>query len=252
MPLRRLPVDQAAAAPTARLAGPGRWRPRPRAAPTRNPACRNASRRQLDRRVIAGSADRRRAPRSSGRRRSGRPLTITPGLRVPRPCRPPGTRRRTSARPRPGTRPRRRWSAAGESGCVAASPGGSWPAIPASAAVPRVVPGASRPLTDSSSARDDAVAVAESTMATRSPTQSAAWRREQRIVGAAQQQRVDAGGGRQREDELAVRVALAQERRDGPPDRLAPRRDRSAARPPPAARGWAWRARRPRRPGSRP
>ena len=44
------------------------------------------------------------------------------------------------------------------------------PALPGSAAVPRVVPGASSPLTDSSSASVAAVAVAESTIATRSPT----------------------------------------------------------------------------------
>ena len=42
-----------------------------------------------------------------------------------------------------------------------------------SAAVPRDEPGASRPLTLSSSASADAVAVAESTIATRSPTWAA-------------------------------------------------------------------------------
>ena len=53
------------------------------------------------------------------------------------------------------------------------SSGREWPAAPGSAAVPRVVPGASSPLTDSSSASEDAVAVALSTIATRSPTAAA-------------------------------------------------------------------------------
>ena len=86
----------------------------------------------------------------------------------------------TSGKAEPKSRLARSWNAAVSPvvswRCVTAtvrSSGRSWPAAPASAAVPRVVPGASMPLTLSSSARAEAVAVAESTIATRSPTAAA-------------------------------------------------------------------------------
>ena len=85
-----------------------------------------------------------------------------------------------------------------------------------------------------------------------SPTAAAQRPDQQRVVGAAQQQSVDSRRGRQREDELPVLVALAQQRRDraGPPPPRPPAR--TGARPRRAAPARAWRARRPPRPGSRP
>ena len=90
----------------------------------------------------------------------------------------------------------------------------SWPAAPASAAVPRVVPGASRPLIASSSTSADAVAVAESTIATRVPRDRGDDRPRAAGSGCSRGAACRSGRrGRQREDELAGRVALAEQRR---------------------------------------
>ena len=77
-------------------------------------------------------------------------------------------------------------------------------------------------------------------------------RAQQRVVGAAEQQRVDRRSGRAREDRLAGRVALAEQRRERLGDRGLGGRARSGRPPRPAARASASRARRPRPRGSRP
>ena len=60
--------------------------------------------------------------------------------------------------------------------------------------------------------------MAESTTATPSPATACDDRTEQRVVRAAEEQRVDPRRRRQREDELTARVALAEQRRQGVPD----------------------------------
>ena len=154
-PLDRRPVDEARARADRSACRPATVAAAPERRPDQEPGLPDAGRR-------ATAAAVRRPSGSSRRHRRGRPAR--------RPGRPPrtGARRRARkrldvagrqlevGRPRPASRP----GARGRRG-------------PASAAVPRVVPGASRPLTDSSSASADAVAVAESTIATRSPTTAA-------------------------------------------------------------------------------
>ena len=71
-------------------------------------------------------------------------------------------------------------------------------------------------------------------------------RAQQRIVGAAQQQRVDGRAGRAREDRFAVGVAFPEQRGQAGRDRGFG--TRAALLPRPSARGPAWRARRPRPP----
>ena len=136
------------------------WRPAtvtaaPSTEPTRNPTCHRRSS------GIRAAPRRVRAPRRAAISRPPR------ARRTPR----PGRTRRTSATRSTGTAPRRRSSAGrGPAARRSVSAGREWPAAPGSAAVPRVVPGASSPFTESSSASVAAVAVAESTIATRSPT----------------------------------------------------------------------------------
>ncbi len=140
-----------------------------------------------------------------------------------------------------------RWTAS--RGC---SSGRAWPPSPGSAAVPRVVPGASRPLTLSNSARrrrgrrrriDDRDPVADV---------GGDDRPQQRVVGAAEKQRIDRRSGRLREDRFARGVALADERRERICDGRLGESDPTARPPRRAGRGPASRARRPPRPDSRP
>ena len=77
-------------------------------------------------------------------------------------------------------------------------------------------------------------------------------RPEERIVGAAEEERVDPGRRRQREDELAGRVALAEQRRQRLGDDRLDLRPAEPAGLDERARTPASRARRPRPPGSRP
>ena len=209
---------------------PARWRAISAGSSAPGASRRRASRDPLDRvpsrrgRVRAARSARRpehggggaRAPSRPGSRPASVPLVGRPRRRARAPdpaVAPSGRRSRATGSEldrldRPGTHPPNmrtairsegrdvpgrscRWTARRRRAA-----GASWPAAPASAAVPRVVPGASRPLTESSSARAPAVAVAESTIATRSPT--AAWMigAQERVVGAAEEERVDPGRGR--------------------------------------------------------
>ena len=201
-PLDRRPVDESLAGlrsirrPTTVAAAPS-------ADPMRMPACQARSSRHdtaWPRRSARASRHAAREPPSS--------TVSTAGKSGP-------NRRTARSRKRSGSPVVASWRTTG----AGTSSGRSCPASPASAAVPRVVPGASRPLTTSSSASADAVAVAESTIAMRSPTAAAMTGRSERVVRAAQQQRVDRRARRPREDRLAVRVALAEERRQRRRDR---------------------------------
>ena len=151
-----------------------------------------------------------------------------------------------------GRRQDRRSSAGGGSAGRLRRP--SWPARPAIGGRPRVVPGASSPLIESSSPeRRPWPWPSRRSRPGRRPTARMAGR-EQRVVGAARGAACRSPRRRrQREDEVAVRVALAEERR--PATRATDRLDVRAAQPAgldQRAPGRAWRARRPRSPGSRP